>query len=78
MDANTDPSLDREREIFLAALERPSPGERAALLDAACGNDAPLRARLESLLRHHTEDRFLEEPAAELQRMPVPEPSACE
>ena len=78
MDANSDPSLDREREIFLAALERPLPGERAAFLDAACGNDAPLRARVESLLRHHSEDGFLEEPAADLQSMPVPEPLACE
>jgi hypothetical protein len=33
MDANSDPSLDREREIFPAALERPSPGEPAAFLD---------------------------------------------
>jgi WD40 repeat protein/serine/threonine protein kinase len=74
MDANTDPSLDREREIFLAALERPSPGERAAFVDGACGNDAPLRARLESLLRHHAEDSFLEDPAADLQRMPLSEP----
>jgi WD40 repeat protein len=70
---NTDPLLDREREIFLAALERLSPGERAAFLDEACGNDAPLRARLESLLRHHSEDSFLEGPAAELKGMPPSE-----
>ncbi|MGA2659061.1 MAG: protein kinase [Verrucomicrobiota bacterium] len=74
MDANSDGSLDREREIFLAALERASPGERAAFLDAACGNDAPLRARLESLLRRHAKDRFLEDPAADLQTMPLSEP----
>src|SRR5208337_922648 len=74
MDGNLDPALDREREIFLAALERPSPGERAAFLDGACGNDAPLRARLESLLRHHLEDRFLENPVADLKGMPLPEP----
>jgi eukaryotic-like serine/threonine-protein kinase len=74
MDANTDPSLAREREIFLAALERPSPGERAAFLDGACGNDAPLRARLESLLRHHLVDSFLEEPAPDLPRTPPCEP----
>jgi eukaryotic-like serine/threonine-protein kinase len=63
MNANTEPSLEREREIFLAALTRPSPGERAAFLDGACGNDPALRARLESLLRHHAEDSFLEAPA---------------
>jgi len=74
MDGKLDPSLDREREIFLAALERPSPGERAAFLDGACGKDAPLRARLESLLRHHSEDRFLEDPAADLKGIPLPEP----
>ncbi len=74
MNANPDASLDREREIFLAALERPSAGERAAFLDRACGNDAPLRARLESLLRHHAEDGFLEDPAADLQRMAPAEP----
>jgi eukaryotic-like serine/threonine-protein kinase len=78
MDANTDPALEREREIFLAALEKPSPGERAAFLDGACGNDGPLRARLESLLRHHAEDRFLEDPPAELQTMPLSEPVVSE
>ena len=38
------------------------------------GNDAPLRARLESLLRHHSEDRFLEDPVADLKGIPLPEP----
>ena len=74
MDGNLDPALDRERELFLAALEKPSPGERAAFLDGACGNDARLRARLESLLRHHAEDRFLEDPVADLKGMPRSEP----
>jgi serine/threonine protein kinase len=75
MDVNAGPSLAREREIFLAALERPSPGERSAFLDTACGDDAALRARLESLLRHHAEGDFLEDPAAELKRMPPADPS---
>jgi hypothetical protein len=35
--------------LFCAALERPSADERAAYLDAACGQDAALRARLEAL-----------------------------
>jgi len=74
MGANTDPWLDREREVFLAALERPSPAERAAFLDAVCGKDGPLRARLEALLRHHSEDGFLEEPAADLEGTLVSEP----
>ncbi len=63
MNGDPDRSLDREREIFLDALERRSPGEREAFLDAACGGDTALRARLEALLRHHAEDDFLEEPA---------------
>jgi WD40 repeat protein/serine/threonine protein kinase len=39
--------------LFCGALERPSAGERAAYLDAACGTDAELRARIEALLRAH-------------------------
>ena len=34
-----------------------------------------MRARLESLLRHHAEGDFLEDPAAELKRMPPADPS---
>ncbi|MGO8926024.1 MAG: protein kinase domain-containing protein [Limisphaerales bacterium] len=78
MDGNLDPALDREREIFLAALDRPSAGERAAFLDGACGNDVRLRARLQSLLRHYSEDRFLEDPVADLKGMPRSEPSVDE
>ncbi len=78
MDGNLDPALDREREIFLAALERPSPGDRAAFLDGACGKDAPLRARLESLLRHHSEDGFLEGTVADLKGVPRSEASVGE
>jgi tetratricopeptide (TPR) repeat protein len=39
--------------LFHGALERRSPEERAAFLDAACGRDTPLRQRLEVLLRAH-------------------------
>jgi serine/threonine protein kinase len=39
--------------IFGEALERSSPEERAAYLDAACGPDQQLRARVEALLRAH-------------------------
>lgn len=55
----------RVKEIFGAAVDRP-PGERAAFLDDACGNDAALRAEVESLLEHHDADPFLEVPAAVL------------
>ena len=37
--------------IFSEALERETAEERAAYLDAACGNDQALRARVEGLLK---------------------------
>src|SRR6185295_9422410 len=41
-----------------------APEERAAYLDAACGNDAELRRRVERLLAAHPKaDDFLEQPA---------------
>jgi WD40 repeat protein/serine/threonine protein kinase len=58
-----DPLIERQREIFLKALEKPTAPERAAYLDGACGNDAALRAEVESLLQHHTAGGFLESPA---------------
>jgi serine/threonine protein kinase/WD40 repeat protein len=39
--------------IFDAAIEHPSPQERAAFLDSACGTNAELRQRIEALLRAH-------------------------
>src|SRR5262245_16131524 len=42
-----------ERSIFLAAIDEPSPAERAALLDRACGGDERLRAGVEALLAAH-------------------------
>src|SRR5262245_58184698 len=42
-----------EREIFLAAVEKDDPTERATYLDEACGADASLRQRVEALLRSH-------------------------
>src|SRR5215471_1989446 len=41
--------------IFAGAIERRSPEERAAFLDAACGADLKLRLRIEALLRAHEE-----------------------
>jgi eukaryotic-like serine/threonine-protein kinase len=41
--------------LFAAALERPTAEARAAYLDAACGPDAELRARVEALLRAHAQ-----------------------
>lgn len=51
------------KALFIAALNRVEPAERAAYLDEACaGNDA-LRARLDELLKAHREDGFLNQPA---------------
>jgi WD40 repeat protein/serine/threonine protein kinase len=47
------PSADREEALFAAALEKPTPAERAAYLDGACGGDHALRARIEALLAAH-------------------------
>jgi serine/threonine protein kinase/tetratricopeptide (TPR) repeat protein len=56
-----------ERSIFVAALEKDDPAERAAYLDQACAGDPALRQRLERLLlAHQPADSFLEAPAAEL------------
>ena len=53
----------RERAVLLGALGK-SPAERAAFLEAACGGDAGLRQRIETLLRAQEGlDRFLETPA---------------
>ncbi len=50
--------------IFIAALQREAPIERAAYLDQACGNDTAMRGRVEALLKaHHQAGGFLEEPA---------------
>jgi hypothetical protein len=38
----------RERELFIQALEHPSPSERAAFLASACGEDLALKARVEA------------------------------
>ena len=37
-------------EIFLKAVEKSTPAERAAFLDGACGTDVELRAEVESLI----------------------------
>jgi eukaryotic-like serine/threonine-protein kinase len=52
-----------EQAVFAEALLRDNPEARAAYLDAACGTDAALRGRVETLLRaaEHAGD-FLEQP----------------
>jgi serine/threonine protein kinase/WD40 repeat protein len=62
-----------EKEIFLEALEKATPDERAAYLDSACGGDALLRQRVEELLTEHfNQDDFMQEPAVEPGTIEVP------
>jgi serine/threonine-protein kinase len=54
-----------EQSLFIAALEKEDPTERAAFLDQACGGDPALRQRIERLLqRHEQADSLLDAPAA--------------
>jgi hypothetical protein len=41
------------KDVFQAALERPTPVERGAFLDEACAGDAALRGRVDALLHAH-------------------------
>ncbi len=60
------PSWDRVKEVFQEALERPS-HERTVYLRQRCGDDAALRAEVESLLAARDEaGGFAERPAIEL------------
>ena len=52
-----------EREIFVAALQYDDLDKRAAYLREACGDDQPLRQRVEVLLRAHEKaGGFLDSP----------------
>src|SRR3984885_8598425 len=54
--------LNKEESLFSAVLSLP-PDQRAAYLEQACAGDAPLRARVEALLKAHEQAAgFLEEP----------------
>jgi serine/threonine protein kinase/tetratricopeptide (TPR) repeat protein len=60
------PATDKMKAVFLAALDKATPVERAAFLDEACADDADLRRRVEALLQAHDQpDRLLDRPAAE-------------
>lgn len=55
-----------ERGLFVDALERTDPGERAAFLDAVCAGKPALRARIEALLLASDDaGAFLDVPAIE-------------
>jgi eukaryotic-like serine/threonine-protein kinase len=53
------------KNIFLAALEKSTPDDRAAFLDEACAGNATLRERVATLLQlHDRPDHLLDQPAA--------------
>jgi serine/threonine protein kinase/tetratricopeptide (TPR) repeat protein len=54
------------KAVFLAALDRVTPAERATFLAEACAGNAALRHRVEALLQAHDQaDPLLDRPAAE-------------
>ena len=66
MNPPENPSRPQARDLFLDALEKSSPVERAAFLDEACAGDAGLREAVEELLAYDHRDGFLENPAMSL------------
>jgi serine/threonine protein kinase len=60
---NDQDQIDRDRrarDIFLRAVEIPSPGTRTVFVEEACRQDVSLRSRVEALLKSHQQDSFLE------------------
>src|SRR5437763_14177106 len=67
--------FQRVKEIFLAAVEKASPEERAACLHEACGDDEALRRQVEALVRKHEEaGSFLESPVLDPAAAGEPQP----
>ncbi len=65
-DPPSNPAWPRVKELFLAALDVPDE-QRRAWLQRMCGDDAPLRQQLESLLAHDASgDELFDRPAAAL------------
>src|SRR5262245_30481673 len=57
---------NRMKDVFLAALDKAAPADRAAYLDQACAGDANLRRKVEAMLQAHEQpDALLDHPAAE-------------
>ena len=72
MNTADDSAFRREREIFLAAIEKASKEECDAFVAEACAGDDALRERVERLLANHENQemaKFLAAPAT------VPSPS---
>ncbi len=57
--------VNREEQIFEAALQFPTPEQRAAYVKGACASDEVLRQRVETLLKSHEHSSgFLDQPPA--------------
>ncbi|MGO8699010.1 MAG: protein kinase domain-containing protein [Limisphaerales bacterium] len=56
---------DAEREIFLESLKFESTEERSVFLDRACANNPAIRLAVETLLKHHKVDEFMQPPGLE-------------
>ena len=65
------------REIFLKALDL-SAAERGAYLQEVCGDNAPLRSKVEALLKNCQDDSFLEHPAADVAQTVLVSPALSE
>ncbi len=57
--------MSRERDIFMEALEQPSPEARAAFIERATAGDPKLKKSVEELLANDQADTFLERGAVE-------------
>jgi hypothetical protein len=57
---------EKIKGVFLEALDRATPADRAAYLDEACRADPAVRQQIEALLQaHERPDRLLDRSAAE-------------
>src|SRR5262245_24544791 len=65
----------QEQSLFIEALERQDPAERAAFLDRACAADPALRQRIERRLQQHQKPGSFLEPPAPPQAATVEEPA---
>ena len=69
----------KEREIFLEALDHPSPQARGVFLDGACREDPALRRNVEAMLaEHYSADAFMAAPAVAEAAFVESEPSGIE
>ena len=71
--AKHDSPYPPEQAIFLEALKKTSPDERAKYLDEACGGDTALRSEVEGILSSHEKAGagFMGQPVAVLANPPT-------